>query len=182
MLSAGQVSEFSDRGLLRLPGFLPEDNVAAAQDAVFGVFARRGIWKDGKWQMEHLGLSQAPGAGRKLAHGAKGHPALTKLLTTELQAAVLQLSGGRPIGSTLECPQILFTLPNAGAWIVPATIWHLDVPRLPGDDVPGVQMFTFLSDVEAEGGGGAGRRGVARPSASPRAACGVRRARCCRRR
>ena len=49
--------------------------------------------------------------------------------------------------------QILITLPNTSKWIVPHLMWHLDFPRLPNNQLPGVQMFTFLDSVKPQGGG-----------------------------
>jgi len=60
---------------------------------------------------------------------------------------------GRTLAPMASHPQLLFTLPNATTWTVPATIWHLDMPRLPAGGVPGVQLFTFLEPVLPEGGG-----------------------------
>jgi ectoine hydroxylase-related dioxygenase (phytanoyl-CoA dioxygenase family) len=48
-------------------------------------------------------------------------------------------------------PQVLFSLPNAGRWTLPAG-WHTDCPRLASGQPPGVQLFSFLDPVEPRGG------------------------------
>ena len=44
-------------------------------------------------------------------------------------------------------------MPNADRWTIPPTIWHVDLPRLPSNCLVGIQVFTFLGDVESRGGG-----------------------------
>jgi ectoine hydroxylase-related dioxygenase (phytanoyl-CoA dioxygenase family) len=46
----------------------------------------------------------------------------------------------------------LFTVPQAGEWMLPNN-WHTDAPRLASGRAPGVQLFSFLSPVAARGGG-----------------------------
>ena len=62
------------------------------------------------------------------------------------------LLDGQPFSALSEA-QLLFTLPNATQWTVPHALWHVDLPRFPESDPPGVQIFTFLDTVLPGGGG-----------------------------
>jgi ectoine hydroxylase-related dioxygenase (phytanoyl-CoA dioxygenase family) len=70
-----------------------------------------------------------------------------------LLEVVRSLVDGQDVRAMTKRPQVLFTPPNATSWTVPHKIWHLDMPRLGGSSLPGVQMFSFL-DTVAPGSGG----------------------------
>lgn len=152
-LNTSQLTEFHSRGLLRVDGLIDRARVDSARDAVLGALSKKGVWKDGAWQLDHLSFTERPGRGSDLVRGARHAAPLKELVTPALEETILQIAGEHEVGPMTEQPQILFTLPNAETWIIPATIWHLDVPRLPEIELPGVQMFTFLNEVVPGGGG-----------------------------
>lgn len=153
VISQHMREEFAQRGLVRLEQCLPNDLVEAARVRVLQPLERAGLWRDGSWQLVEADPSAGPIAGHHLVECLKKSDVLAALATPELRRAIaLLLDDGEALPMSPHA-QLLFTLPNATTWSVPATLWHLDLPRLPAGRVPGVQMFTFLETV-APGGGG----------------------------
>jgi hypothetical protein len=153
MLSESQKQMFRDRGVLRLPGLYSEDIFGAARDKVRSHLASEGIWIDGDWCLDHLTQESSPASGSAMLRGLKKAAVLKAFNTSGLQDAVSDLVDAQPVVPLAEFAQLLFTLPNASHWTVPHSIWHLDIPRLAGIGLPGVQVFTFLEPL-AQGGGG----------------------------
>lgn len=153
MLTPKQLSEFEDRGLVRVAGLLPLERVAILRDALITHLERKGLWHEGGWSPSLPSLDASPAAGFKLAREIKRHPALRELIAPEVLDVIGQLTGGKPVRPMMDAAQVLFTLPNANDWSVPSSVWHLDLPRLPGAGLPGVQLFTFLNQVEPHCGG-----------------------------
>ena len=147
---------FAARGLLRLPGFLPEELLVPARDVVrrtiAGNPAGARLLRDGEWHLRDMARDGGVVAGSNLVKGAKRSRALRDVFSKDLREAVQTLLGERSL-ATLGAPSLLFTLPNAHSWTVPRSIWHVDLPRLPLRGIPGIQAFVFLEDV-APGGGG----------------------------
>jgi hypothetical protein len=149
-----QQEEFRRRGVVRLGGLLPADAVGRARQAVLRAFERMDLWRDGDWRLDAAPRPDFPEKGFRSKQVGNKHPEVEALLETPaLLAAVDALLDGRAFDRTRNRrPQVLATLPNADAWSVP-TGWHVDFPRLPGGERPGVQLFAFLDTVEPGGGG-----------------------------
>jgi len=112
---------------------------------------RSGVWEDG-WHLDRVPTPSWPNAGLRLT-GLNRADALREVIAPELERGVDELLGGRAHAPIQEYPQVLFSLPNADAWEVPSSVWHVDFPRLPSSDLPGVGIFTFLDRVVPRGGG-----------------------------
>jgi hypothetical protein len=153
MITTSQKETFDSRGLIRLEGFLPAERVTRAREAVLRALGRQGVWRDGTWHLDELPPSTAPNAGTTLVRGVKRSQKIVDLVTEEVHQVVAELLDERLAFPMTDCPQLLFTLPNAARWTVPHNIWHLDLPRLPDCGIPGVQVFTFLDTVTPGGGG-----------------------------
>ena len=156
-IAAAERETFERRGLLQLRGLLPHEVIAPARDAVLRAVSRNregaALVRDRQWHLDGLPRDGGVAAGAPLAKGAKKARALREVFTAALRGRVEALLG-QPAAPTLsEHPSLLFTLPNAQAWTVPRSIWHVDLPRLPVAGVPGVQAFVFLDDVPPTGGG-----------------------------
>ena len=145
MLSAEQHRHFSHLGLVHLEGFLPADNVSAACAATRRVFDEAAANVDGS-------APPAVPPKLKLRRASESGP-VRGLFTVELMDTIVELAGGRSVRPMGGRPQYLVTMPNAEKWTLPPTIWHVDLPRLPSNCLVGIQVFTFLSDVVAGGGG-----------------------------
>ena len=148
---------FDRRGLLHLHGFLPHEVIAPARDAVLRAVSRSregaALVRDGQWHLDGWLRNGGVAAGAPLAKGAKHARALREVFTTALRERIEALLGEPAAPTLTKHPALLFTLPNAQAWTVPRSVWHVDLPRLPGAGVPGVQAFVFLGDVPPTGGG-----------------------------
>ena len=157
MISEADVAAFRDRGLLRLPGAADPAGLAAARAAVFDILLRAGLWNEGEgWTLAGADRLRWPALGK--APAAFKDRRLAALLETLVPAGLiagLEALAGARMGTAggLSQPQLLWTLPNAPAWSLPAILWHTDVPRAHQAGCPGVQVFTFLSPV-APGAGG----------------------------
>lgn len=92
-------------------------------------------------------------AGAPLAKGAKKARALREVFTAPLLGRIEALLGEPAAPTLAKVPGLLFTLPNARAWTVPRSIWHVDLPRLAVAGVPGIQAFVFLDEVPPGSGG-----------------------------
>ena len=146
MLTQHQKETFETKGLICLAGFLPQDKVTAAQEFIWHLAEKEGLWRAGVWQLDPM--TARP---RFTKRGAAAP--FVNLMTPELLAAIDILVDGQAVNDSPVKPQLLFTPPQATEWTVPATVWHLDMPRLPVAGLSGVQMFTFLDTVIPGGGG-----------------------------
>lgn len=147
MLTQHQKETFKAKGLIHLEGFLSPDKVAAAQEFIFGLAEKEGIWRKGVWQLE-----QMPDRPKFTKPMRKAE--LNTLMTPELLAVINILVDGQAVEDTsLMKPSLLFTPPQETEWTVPARAWHLDMARLPTAGLSGVQVFTFLDTVVPSGGG-----------------------------
>jgi len=154
-LTAEQLANFDQRGVLRLPGLLAADRVRRARDYVLGRLERAGLRRDGEWRLQDRPRPQWPDSGVKSSKViGNRHPDVEALIDEPaLLAAVDALLEGQAFDREIyKRPQVMVTLPNIDAWTVP-TGWHVDGPRLASGRRPGVQLFTFLDTVEAGGGG-----------------------------
>ena len=150
-LSNEQKTELRQRGVLKLPGLVPECCYAPVRDAVRTRMAKQGLWDGARWQLDSTPCLAWPRSGpfKKVLRKMKvaGH-----LVTPELRGIVVDLFGPDASGlfkTYTDQPQILFSLPHGREWFLPYTGWHLDVPGIAGVDEPGYQMFTFLEPVVA---------------------------------
>ncbi|HSQ96146.1 MAG TPA: phytanoyl-CoA dioxygenase family protein [Croceibacterium sp.] len=153
------IAAFVGDGVMRLPGLLPEPIVAAARDAVRRALEPKGLWRDGRWQLESRDKPAWPATAVKTARDiGHRHPEVRALFEQPALGAVIDgLLGGGAIDRTIHRhAQVLFSLPNAGPWRLPGGWpggWHSDSPRLSDGTSPGVQAFTFLEPVAPCGGG-----------------------------
>jgi hypothetical protein len=154
-LTPEQFEEFDRRGVLRFEGLLSAGRVRAALEYVQSRLERLGLWQGGEWRLADTPKPVWPDRRLKTSEvvGNK-HPAVEALLEEPaLLAAIDALLGGRPFDRTMhKRPQVLFTLPTAGGWMLPDG-WHADSARLASGQSEGVQLFGFLDTVEPRGGG-----------------------------
>jgi hypothetical protein len=146
MLSRDQCEEFDRLGVLRLPGAVPPDDVAAMADSFWATLsATHGIARDraDTWTVErprHLQELKRSGVFNRMAVDA-------------VRAALDDLLGAGAWRPPRTWGLPLVTFPNAqAAWTVPTTGWHVDSYG-PEHDLPGVTVFVFLAPVAVRGGG-----------------------------
>ena len=142
MISDADVAAFRDRGLLRLTAAADPAGLAAARSAVFDILSRAGLWTEGEgWTLAGADRPRWPALGKAPAAFKDRRLAtfLETLVPADLIAGLDALAGAK-MGTAggLSRPQLLWTLPNAPAWSLPAILWHTDVPRTPQAGCPGV--------------------------------------------
>src|SRR5580658_6728501 len=149
-----QRDEFTRRGVLRIEGLLSEAGVRRARETVLRRLEQLGLWRDGAWRLGEWPKPQWPSSGVKTSKViGNRHPALEALSQEpRLRAIVDELLGGRAFDRKIHPrPQLLFTLPNIDAWVLPPH-WHTDAPRLASGEPPGVQLFACLDHVAPRAG------------------------------
>lgn len=153
MFSIEERERFAQRGLIKVEGFMPVEKIEAAHRVILAQLKREGIWQTGHWRFDHYPPSDAPDHGAKLIKPIKRQNQIVALAEDEGPAAASALLNGQAVFPMSPHPALLFTLPNADEWFIPYKAWHLDMPRLPENGIPGVQMFTFINSVKPQGGG-----------------------------
>ena len=151
MIDAAKRELFAERGIVKLDRLIAASVLAPARDLVYARLRSAGAWRDGRW-VHGTDPADLKACVKSLKNCSKS-ALFQRLLTAEVKAAAHSLVGHAPLVEMRPQMQLLFTPPNASAWAVPHNIWHLDVPRLAATSLPGVQMFTFLDEVEPRGGG-----------------------------
>lgn len=148
-------AEFRQRGLVKLPGFLPGELLVPVRDRLYQVLERAEVCRDRSWIAERVSdpesfLAYQSQLQKRLK--ASSQEILSSCNLAELHAPAEELAQ-EALQSLVELPQLLFTAPNAEHWSLPTSMWHVDVPRLGGAGCPGVQMFTFVDEVLSGAGG-----------------------------
>ena len=150
-------NEFEQSGIIRLNNFFPPNIIFPVQERIYTSFEKRGIRKNGTWQYNDNNFLDLPESEVKLIRRElKKIKELRSFDNDNLLNSVSMISDNRITSTEGEQKgpwQILITLPNTTKWVVPYLMWHLDFPRLPNNQLPGVQMFTFLDSVKPQGGG-----------------------------
>lgn len=153
MFTNHQQQHFWQHGYLHLPGQLDAATLAPLRQLVNQRLEEAGLMRDGGWVTSrepegtaNIGKPRNPLKALKRSRLLAG--TLTPLLL-DAWAGLDQTRSTVPLGPA----QLLFTPPNATTWVVPHSVWHVDIPRLPQPGCPGMQAFTFLNPV-GQGGGG----------------------------
>jgi len=133
--------------VVKVEGLIPAEVTAPLRGYVYARLAKAGLRQNDVW------AASMPWSEMKEALlGSNRSATFARLLTPEVLGAAAELAG-EAVQATAPPLQLLFTPPGAGAWEVPYNVWHLDVPRLGDLGAPGVQVFTFVHEVAAHGGG-----------------------------
>ncbi|WP_379553343.1 phytanoyl-CoA dioxygenase family protein [Erythrobacter sp. W53] len=143
--------QLEDRGLVKLEGLIEADSARAAYGSVVSLAKEHSLYVDGQWIKSTSRFGSAKpfrNALTKLSKSA-GFP---KLVGDHLAPMIEQLVGD-PVALMAPGQQILFSLPSDQRWSIPSDVWHTDLPKFAERTTPGLQAFTFLDDVEPQGGG-----------------------------
>lgn len=153
MFTTSEREIFVVHGLFKRKNFLPLEKLAKARQVIFQHLEPAGLWCNGGWRLDNYPQSAEPAAGMGLLKPLGRQQTMIDLVSGEAPAAASALVNDQPVFSMDRHPTLLFTLPNATTWTLPHQHWHLDLPRLPEGETPGVQIFAFLETVEPGGGG-----------------------------
>jgi hypothetical protein len=147
MLTDAQRAEFSELGILRLPGIVPAEDVACMRGRLWEALEERhGIRPDDETTWSIARPCHLQKIGRSGAFEALDQPALLEAVDELLG------SGQWRAPAHWGPPLVVFPSPDA-EWNVPHQVWHLDSP-VSGSDPrpPGLRAFAFLEKVEPRGG------------------------------
>ncbi len=148
--TATQTAQFKKHGLIKVEGLIERADALRAQTVIYSLARQQGLKKNGHWikSASRFGLPKP----FRNALGSLGRSAnFPDLINEDVRSLAATLVGG-PIVSMPPGQQILFTLPGEQSWAVPHDVWHLDLPRCGEQKSPGLQVFTFIEDVEPSGG------------------------------
>ena len=147
MLTPRQREEFETLGFVRLPGAFAAD-AAPMQDVVWQELERlHGIRRadPSTWRPDRPSGLQ----------GIKAAPEFAPIGGAVTAAAIDDLLGSGAWPPPKQGGLFLVSFPGAGTrWTVPSTGWHVDSDlTFALEPLFGLRIYTFLSDVVAEGGG-----------------------------
>lgn len=144
-LSPEQRAAFEHEGVLRLPGFFPNDLIAPMAGRLWADLEKRfAIDRDRPETWARQRPAQFQALIRTGAFDALG-PRIGALADAFLG------TGNWEVPKHFGQPLVTFP---TGGWDVPHTMWHLDVPPTACvDGLPFIRVFTFLEPVRPHGGG-----------------------------
>lgn len=148
-LNENQIQEFKERGILRLENFIPAALANQAKEITLEKLSK--FYQNGRWNYESVKDLPFPKANKVFNKQLGSLKPFKSLQTPELLAVIAQLMGEDAIPWMKF--QSLISVPDCTNWEVPATTWHLDMPAIDNKGFPGIQMFTFLTEVRPGGGG-----------------------------
>jgi hypothetical protein len=148
VLSAAQRDIFAARGLLHLPGLVPEARIAALREQVHAYFRAHGLVPKAMPPGFAVRPSKTAGLVNALGFEETWTAEVPRILDALLGAGGWTLP--RCAGQLLAV-----TYPLAGAaWRLPHQVWHLDY-MAPGaaPGLPGIQVFLCIDRVAPRSGG-----------------------------
>lgn len=148
-LTEADIQNFSDWGILALRGFLPRKSTLAAKDAIVEKLKELNLLVGGKIASSRLqGLPVFQQIGR-LGQMVGPIEEVNSLFTDELLNVVNSLANKK---LTPTQPQILLSFPHKTDWSLNNLNWHLDLTPPKEDQIPGIQAFLLIDDVQPNGG------------------------------
>ena len=143
-------NELEDWGLTRIEGFVARSAALKARQLIYDIAADYDLYTSDGWRhsSSRFGLDKSFRTAINALNSSNRFPDLFGDSAIQLTEELL----GEPVIILPPGQQILFSLPVQGSWSIPHDVWHVDVPRLGEPGPPGLQLFTFVDDVEPEGG------------------------------
>ena len=145
MFSAVQLEAFHRDGFVRLAGALDGAQVESMRARMWQRLERNGAdpGNPATWSADKaFSLQKIRRADRP--------PADCPVVCAAMDA----IFGAQKWAPPKDWGQALVTFPTTAPWAIPWHVWHLDHSyQYPRDAIRGVNLFTFLSDVEPRGGG-----------------------------
>lgn len=147
----GYIKTFSEQGILVLRGFLPRTTVAAARDSILSELSRLKLKVNGKIvssKIQDLPVFQQTSRLGQMVGPLESVDRLFSddLLSTMNALAEAELKPSQPHA------QILLSFPYKKDWSLNSLNWHLDLTPPKVDQIPGVQAFVLIDDVQPQGG------------------------------
>jgi hypothetical protein len=146
---ASLLSEFHDRGVVRLDGAFSRDQASAIRETIWSYAKKHGGWERADPTTWNPGPG-GPFSWRRL----RGKEVFAPLIGNDATVSALtEIFGDSGYHHPQPAAQILMTMPTPGPWVLPSA-WHMDAGfETPSWPVPAVKIFAFFDDVGPEGGG-----------------------------
>lgn len=151
MISEPQRDEFVEKGLIRLPGFIPGRLTRPLQEAIASELSRLGLRVGGKYHSSKLQAMPVFQQTTYLSGQVNVGRELEKLFTPELFKLMSELAQSR-LEAAHPFPQLLMSLPHKEEWSLQNLNWHLDYKNSRMDILPGIQVFILIDEVRPHGG------------------------------
>lgn len=148
---SSHLEELETRGITKFDGLFSKADAILARDLICEIASEYKLYTSTGWQRSQNRFGNAK-PFRAAINALNHSDHFPNLISTAL-LNVAQGLVGEPVTPLSPGQQILFTLPGSEPWSVPNDVWHVDMPRFGDLGPPGLQMFTFLDDVEPKGGG-----------------------------
>ncbi len=144
-----QKSIFAEAGYLHLKGALGKRQIEPIKAHVLDELKRLKVWSSGKTLSASIKSMPAFQQITKLSGMIKPDDLQARVVSKEMATAVSALSDLRlaPAQS-----QFLISLPHQGEWTTDGLNWHTDISPAGHRQVPGIQAFVLLDDVQPRGG------------------------------
>lgn len=143
--------KFSEQGILALRGFHPRKLVGAARDSILSELARLNLKVNGKIvssKIQDLPVFQQTG---RLGQMVGQREEVDRLFSADLCVAMNTLAG-KKLKPAQPHSQILLSFSHKTEWSLNGLNWHLDLAPPKVDQIPGVQAFILIDDVQPQGG------------------------------
>jgi len=143
--------ELERLGITKVDGLLSQTEATTAREQIIQIARAHDLYSSAGWAVSEDRFSNTKTF--RVALTAISHSEAFPNFVSERLINIASSLQGAAVTPLPPGQQILFTLPGAPSWSVPHDVWHVDIPRLGELGAPGLQMFTFLDDVEPKGGG-----------------------------
>lgn len=147
----GFIETFSKQGILALRGFHPRKLVEAARDSILSELSRLNMKVNGKIQSSKIQDLPVFQQTSRLGQMVGRIEQVDRLFSDDLLTAMNDLAGAK-LKPSQPHSQILLSFPHKMDWSLNGLNWHLDLTPPQADQIPGVQAFVLVDDVQPQGG------------------------------
>lgn len=142
--------ELEERGIVKIEGLIDAKLARAAKGKILELAKKHGVYSSGRWvkSQSRFGYAKPFRNALNKLNKSEGFP---KMVGDQLIPLIERLVGAQ-VTPMSPGQQILFSLPSDQPWSIPSDVWHTDLPKFAERTTPGLQAFTFIDEVEAQGG------------------------------
>lgn len=144
-----QQASFAENGYVHLRGALVKRQTEPAKAHILEELKRLRIWSSGKTLSATIKAMPAFQQITKLSGLIRLDELHARLVGQALVPAISALSAIRLVPAQ---SQFLVSLPQQGSWAVDGLNWHTDIAPAGHRQVPGIQAFVLIDDVQVHGG------------------------------
>ncbi len=151
ILSSDQAALFHEQGLLYLPQALPKRQVMSLSNLVLNSLQKNSVWSKGRILSRKWSQLSPFQQINELSQTLAMPDLYDRIVTPDLHDLIHKLAQSQRAMSHQEV--LLISLPRQGAWTLSALDWHRDARITQQNELPGIQIFVLLQDLNARSGG-----------------------------